>query len=77
MPIKTEEYAPDGIDYGWILQITFILTILIGAPVTALLGIYVELPTWSDRAEFAIRVGAVIWFLTAVITYGYTKYYRR
>lgn len=77
MPVKTEEYTPDGIDYGWILQITFILTILIGAPITALLGIYVELPTWNDRAEFAIRVGAVIWFLTAVIILGYTKYNRR
>lgn len=77
MPVKTGEYSPDGIDYGWILQITFILTILIGAPVTAFLGIYVELPTWTDRAEFAIRVGAVIWFLTAVTILGYTKYNRR
>lgn len=74
MPIDVEEYTPDGIDHGWILQITFIITILVGAPVTALLGIYVDLPTWADRAEFAIRVGAVIWFLTAVITYSYTKY---
>ncbi len=74
MPSEIEEYTSEGIDYGWILQVTFIITILIGAPITALLGIYFELPTWSDRAEFALRVGALIWFLTAIITYGYTKY---
>jgi hypothetical protein len=74
VPIEVEEYTPEGIDYGWVLQITFIVTILLGAPLVALLGIYVELPTWRDRAEFAIRVGAVLWFLTAIITYTYAKY---
>lgn len=74
MPTKIEHYAPEGIDYGWILQITFILTILFGAPLIAVIGIYVDLPTWTDRVEFAVRVGAVIWFVVALGVFAFAKY---
>ena len=70
-PVETT--TPDGVDYGWVMQVTFVLTILVGAPIVALLSTSVDLPTWSDRVEFAIRVGAPIWFVTAVAVFAYAK----
>jgi uncharacterized membrane protein len=68
-PVETSD--PEGVDYGWVMQTTFVLTILVGAPVVALLSIPTTLPTWGARVEFAIRVGAVIWFLVAVVVFLY------
>ncbi len=69
-----ETTDPDGVDFGWVMQVTFVVTILVGAPIVALLSLFVELPTWGQRVSFAIRVGAPIWFLTAVSTFLYAKY---
>ena len=63
VPTPVETYEPDGIDYAWIMQVTFVLTILIGAPVLAIGSIWVDLPTWSARAQFAVAFGSVIWIL--------------
>ena len=68
-----ETTNPDGVDYGWVMQTTFVVTILTGAPVVALLSTGTELPTWGARASFAVRVGAPIWFLTAVAVFAYAK----
>ncbi|SEL65044.1 DUF5822 domain-containing protein [Haloferax larsenii] len=68
-----ERSNPDGVDYGWVMQTTFVTTILVGSPIVALLSLNATLPTWGDKAEFAIRVGAVIWFLTALAVYVYAK----
>lgn len=73
MPEPVETTTPEGVDYGWVMQVTFVLTILVGAPIVALLSMNVDLPTWSDRVEFAIRAGAPIWFVTAVIVFAYAK----
>jgi len=70
-PVETSD--PEGTDYGWVMQITFVLTIVVGAPVVALLSIPATLPTWGARVEFAIRVGAVIWFLIAVAVFLYAR----
>jgi uncharacterized membrane protein len=64
---------PEGIDYGWVMQVTFILTIVVGVPVVLLLSTLVTLPTWSDRAVFVTQVGAPVWFLTAVSVYAYAR----
>jgi hypothetical protein len=64
---------PEGIDYGWVMQVTFVTTILVGVPVVAVLSTVVSLPTWSDRAVFAVRVGAPVWLLTAVSVYAYAR----
>ena len=64
---------PEGIDYGWVMQLTFVLTIVVGAPVVALLATFATLPTWFDRAEFAVRVGAVVWLVTGVSVYLYAR----
>nr|WP_275740896.1 MULTISPECIES: DUF5822 domain-containing protein [unclassified Halorhabdus] len=65
---------PDGVDYGWVLQTTFVVTIVVGAPIVAVLSLDQSLPTWTTRATFAIRVGAVIWFLTAVGVFAYARH---
>ncbi len=69
-----ETTDPDGVDFGWVMQMTFVITILVGAPIVAGLSILVELPTWGSRVGFAIRVGAPIWFLTAIGAFLYAKY---
>lgn len=73
MPTRVERYEPDGVDYGWVMQVTFVLTIAIGAPLIALLSLAVELPTWGDRASFAVGTGAAVWLATALITYAYER----
>ena len=70
-PVETSD--PEGVDYGWVMQTTFVLTILVGAPVVSLLSVRTTLPTWGARVEFAIRVGAVVWFLVAVGVFLYAR----
>ena len=65
---------PDGIDYGWVMQMTFLLTIILGVPLVAVLSTLVSLPTWPDRAMFAVQVGAPVWFLTAVSLFLYARW---
>ncbi len=69
-----ETTDPEGVDFGWVMQITFVVTIVVGAPIVAGLSLFVDLPTWGQRVSFAIRVGAPIWFLTAVSAFLYAKY---
>ena len=73
MPTRVETTEPDGVDYGWVMQTTFVLTIVVGAPLVTGLSTFATLPTWGARAEFAVRVGAVVWFLTAVAVYLYAR----
>ncbi len=71
MPPHVETTDPEGIDYGWVMQTTFVLTIVLGAPTVAALSLFVELATWSQRANFAIRVGAVVWLCIGVPVFLY------
>ena len=73
MPERVETTSPDGVDFGWVMQTTFVVTILVGAPIVALLSLGTDLPTWGARAEFAIRVGAVVWLLVALSVFAYAK----
>jgi hypothetical protein len=70
-PVETSD--PEGVDYGWVMQTTFVLTIVVGAPLVAVLSTRATLPTWGARVEFAIRVGAVVWFLVAVGVFLYAR----
>jgi hypothetical protein len=70
-PVETHD--PDGVDYAWVLQVTFVATVAVGAPVVAVLSTQVDLSTWGDRAAFAVRVGAVVWLVTAVAAYLYER----
>jgi len=69
-----EKTDPDGVDFGWVMQVSFVTTILVGSPVVILASTAVTLPTWTARATFAVRVGALVWFLTAVCVYLYARY---
>ncbi len=70
-PIETTD--PEGVDYGWVMQTTFVLTIVVGAPVVAGLSLFFELTAWGQWANFAIRVGAVVWLCIAVPVYLYAR----
>ncbi|WP_144925469.1 DUF5822 domain-containing protein [Halorubrum salsamenti] len=70
-PVERADY--EGVDYGWVMQTTFVVTILVGAPVVAVLSAFVTLDSWGARAAFAIRVGAPIWFVTAVAVAVYAR----
>jgi hypothetical protein len=58
------------------MQVTFVVTIVLGVPLVAGLSLVVELPTWGARAAFAIRVGAVVWLVTAIGAYVFARRYR-
>ncbi|SHH35552.1 DUF5822 domain-containing protein [Halobaculum gomorrense] len=73
MPERVETTDPEGVDYGWVMQMTFVLTVTAGSALVASLSVFVTLPTWGARAGFAVRVGAVIWILTALAAYYYEK----
>ncbi|SNZ04109.1 hypothetical protein SAMN06269185_0451 [Natronoarchaeum philippinense] len=73
MPEPVERTDPDGVDFGWVMQTTFVCTILVGAPTVAALSIPVSLPTWQSRALFAVRVGAVVWIVVALAVFAYAK----
>jgi len=69
VPEPVETTDPDGVDFGRVMQLTFVYTIVVGAPLVALVSIPFSLPTWGDRAEFAIRIGAIVWFVTSIAVY--------
>ncbi len=73
MPELVETHDPEGVDYGWVMQATFVCTILVGAPIVAVASVGADLPTWGARAEFAIRIGAVVWVFTAVSAFLYAR----
>ena len=73
VPARVERTDPDGVDYGRVMQITFVVTILAGAPLVTVLSLGFELPSWTDRALFAVRVGAVVWIVTALLVYAYER----
>lgn len=73
MPRAVERHDPEGIDYGWVMQVTFVLTIVVGAPVVALLSTGANLPTWADRLEFTVRVGSVVWIAIGLSTFLYAR----
>lgn len=74
MPNRVERTDPEGVDYGWVMQTTFVLAIAVGAPVVAALSLTAPpLETWARRVEFAVRVGAVVWLCIAVAVFLYAR----
>ena len=74
MTEPVERYEPDGIDYGWVMQVTFITTIIVGAPLLAILSTAFTLNTWGERVEFAVGFGALLWFCIAIAVYAFARY---
>ena len=73
MSPDVEQTNPDGVDYGWVMQVTFVVTIVVGAPVVAGLSLTTTLSTWTERAAFAVRVGALVWFIVAIGVFLYAR----
>nr|WP_208288715.1 DUF5822 domain-containing protein [Halobacterium sp. R2-5] len=73
VPELQEKTDPEGVDYGWVMQTTFVLTIVVGAPAVVALSLFYTLPSWESRVSFAVRVGAVVWMITALSTYWYAR----
>jgi ABC-type nickel/cobalt efflux system permease component RcnA len=73
VPRRVDSTDPDGVDFGWVMQVTFVGTIVVGAPLVALLSTTTTLPTWGARAAFAVRVGALVWFVTALVVYAVAR----
>ncbi len=71
-PSTREAVETDDL-YAWVMQTTFVVTICTGAPLVAIFSILFDLQTWSARAEFAVRIGAIVWFLTAIGVFIYAK----
>lgn len=74
MPEPVETTDPDGVDTTWVMQVTFVVTIAAGVPLVVVLSALTDLSTWGARAEFAVRVGALVWFVTALGIYGYARW---
>lgn len=58
-----------GVDHTRILQLTFAVTVILGAPALAIGSLFVELPTWSARAAYAGTFGGSLWLVTALVLY--------
>ena len=74
MPERVGTTSPEGVDHGWVMQVTFVATILVGAPLVAALSVVTPLPTWEARVAFAVRVGAAVWLVVALGAYGYARW---
>ena len=64
----TEE-SVEGVDTEHVMNLTFVLTLLLGVPMVVVLSLFVPLDGWNEIISFVVRVGAGIWFLTAVALY--------
>jgi len=73
VPARVEQTDPDGVDYGRVMQLTFVVTIVVGAPLVALLSAPFDLRTWGERVGFAVRVGAGVWVVTALGVFWYER----
>lgn len=73
MPERVERTDPEGVDYGRVMQMTFVVTVVAGAPLVALLSVPASLDSWSARVAFAVRVGALVWLVTAVGVYFFER----
>lgn len=76
MTPEVRKTDPEGVDYGWVMQVTFITTLFAGTPIVTLLSVFTDLATWPDRALFAVRVGAAVWLVTLISVYLYARRYR-
>lgn len=62
-----------GVDYRWVMETTFVLTVVVGAPAIALFSTLVPLEGWRSVLSFAIRVGAAVWLATTVGVFLYAR----
>jgi hypothetical protein len=59
----------EGVDTEHVMNLTFVLTLVLGVPTVVVLSLFVPLDGWNEIISFVVRIGAAIWFLTAVTLY--------
>ena len=64
-----ESASVEGVDTEHVMNLTFVLTLFLGVPTVVVLSLFVPLDGWNEIISFVVRVGATIWFLTAVTLY--------
>ena len=64
-----ESESVEGVDTEHVMNLTFVLTLFLGVPTVVVLSLFVPLDGWNEIISFVVRVGAAIWFLTAVTLY--------
>lgn len=65
--------SDEAVDFGWVMEMTFILTVVVGTPIIMVGSLWFDIDTWTARIVFATTVGAAVWFITAIGVYGYEK----
>ena len=63
----------ETVDFGWVMEMTFLLTVVLGAPLIAIGSLWFEIGGWTGRVVFATTVAAAVWFVTAVCVYFYAR----
>lgn len=56
------------------MEVTFVVTVLVGAPLIGLTSFLVDLEGWRGRVVYATTLAAAVWLVTAVVVYGYARY---
>lgn len=73
MPEPVETTDPDGVDYTWVMQVTFLVSLVVGVPVVVALSLSRSFDGWTAMALFAVRIGALVWLLIALFVYVYAR----
>lgn len=63
----------DAVDFGWVMEVTFILTVVIGTPIVVLGSLWFDIDGWTARVVYATTVAAALWFVTAIAVYVYAR----
>jgi hypothetical protein len=63
-----------GVDTEYVMNLTFVLTLVVGVPLVVVLSLFVELDGWGEIGTFVVQVGAAIWFLTAIAIYARERF---
>ena len=61
--------ADDSVEFGWVMEVTFVVTVLVGTPLVIFSSLFVELDGWTARLVYATTIAAAVWFVTAIAVY--------
>ena len=73
MPEPVEVTDPEGVDYTWVMQVTFLTSLVVGVPIVVALSLTQSFDGWTAMALYAVRVGALIWLVIALVVYVYAR----
>lgn len=59
----------EAVNYRWIMEVTFVVTVLVGVPLIAVASAFITLDDWATRVRFATTLAAIVWIGTAAGAY--------